>query len=206
MKETWMMKCLVVFIIISLVSITIVQPVNVDANTLVTAKRKNFEVNPTVNPYDLPDLVITKIFTRFHLDDNLKLVKRPVCNVKNIGASVFDLFVIEIDVVCEIYNFSSKSFEVYDTYGAALESHYGFFYGESFNFTFSSDIIHPYGIIRFRGHTHFSFPDEQEESDSTNNNRSQIFYHPRNLVWIPIGNITFDLFVFLQYLFWGTVL
>jgi hypothetical protein len=122
--------------------------------------------------------------------------------VKNIGASIFDYYGIGIYVVGEVFNFSSKTFEVYKTFGSNLESPYGLLSGDSVDLPFSVDYTHPHGFIRFRCNTHFNYPDGQKESNTTNNNRSQIFYHPKYLIWIPLCSFAFNMLIILRYIFW----
>jgi hypothetical protein len=166
-------------------------------------------------PPELPDLIITRVPVHYYQHPPMQFsVLGLFCRVKNLGApgTGGGLFGVDVDVIGEIYNFSTKTFEIYETFTGGYASSEGLGEGGIWEVQFATDYddaggdTHPFGIIRFRCSASVGWPIGGTEENTNNNHRIQIYYHPRYLQWIPLGHsFEFNLLSYFRYIFWQII-
>jgi hypothetical protein len=145
---------------------------------------------PLPNPPYLPDIIISDVDGHLYKHGDMQYwVFGFFCKVTNLGATAPNLYIVDVQIAAEVYNFSTKTFDTYDTFHGSFGSSLGFKSGWTDSLWFAdeyngdeSPYIHPRGIIRFRCHANI----DREEINTSNNNRTIIFFHPAYFVWIPI--------------------
>ena len=188
-KRTIMRKGFVVGILLFLILMSFLPGINV--KNLRAVSNKKLDISQS-NIELIPDIIISRVYGGFS-DFEFKLF----CDIKNLGATVPHLCTVGVEVVAEKYNFRTKTFETYDSFGGAHGDSSGILSGWTWTILlFDADTSNiPRGIFRFKCHTHIT----HEEIDTNNNNRTIIFFHPANVVWIPIWK-SFELSIMKAYL------